>query len=458
MTEGKNSNRSPQWEEEAPAESRFRRVRQGVPPDGRVLPGMPLEMEDPEDEAPSRKGGARPGGWQPERSRGPWWRPAGTLGQTLLGMGVLTVLIGLGTGSFFLHKFLHQDDRFRIAGVSNIEAVGLSEVSRSEMLPVFGEDIGRNIFFVSLSDKRKQLEQIPWVERATVMRLLPDRIRIQVVERKPVAFARQGDQFGLVDASGVLLTMPAAAMAQHHYSFPTLTGIDAHDSAPARKARMGVYLRLMGELDGGKQKISEQISEVDLTDPEDARLTMQDDTTLLHMGEDHFMERFLRYQTHIAEWKQQYPKLSAVDLRYEQQVVLKIDKDEEQAVAGNTGEPKDAKASGDTAKETVQNAKISLPAGKPSSGKVTEAKATKSSVAKPVKAAGKPAEKNSAKPTTKAKPKTAAQKSKERANATSIKVRIQKKKRAEAKQAALKLNRRNSAPTIRPAADTTLGQ
>ncbi len=60
------------------------------------------------------------------------------------------------------------------------------------MLPVFGEDIGRNIFFVPFSERRKQLEQIPWIEHATVMRLLPDQIRISVVERKPVAFLRQG--------------------------------------------------------------------------------------------------------------------------------------------------------------------------------------------------------------------------------------------------------------------------
>ena len=98
------------------------------------------------------------------------------------------------------------------------------------MLPVFGEDIGRNVFFVPLTERRKQLEQIPWIEHATVMRLLPDQIRISVVERKPIAFLRQGSQVGLVDANGVLLTEPPAMMAQHHYSFPVVTGIDGRDS------------------------------------------------------------------------------------------------------------------------------------------------------------------------------------------------------------------------------------
>jgi cell division protein FtsQ len=236
------------------------------------------------------------------------------------------VLGGLATSIWVLNGYLGRDSRFRIAGAGNIESTGLTEVSRTEMLPVFGEDIGRNVFFVPLSERRKQLEEIPWVERATVMRLLPDRIRVSVVERQPVAFVREGQQVGLVDASGVLLTMPAAMMAQHHYSFPVVTGIDPRDPPAGRKARMATYERLLTELDAGGQHLSEQISEIDLTDQEDARVLMpeQGADILAHFGEDHFLERYQRYKEHIAEWHQQYPNLAAVDLRYNQQVVLEM--------------------------------------------------------------------------------------------------------------------------------------
>ena len=227
------------------------------------------------------------------------------MGRVFLGLATTTVLASLGTGGYFLKTCMGHDARFRIGGAENIEVAGLTQVSRADMLPVFGEDIGRNIFFVDLAERRKQLEAIPWVERATVMRLLPDRIRVSIVERKPVAFARQGQQFGLVDANGILLAMTPSLMAQKHYSFPTLSGIDPGDPQSSRKTRMEVYLRLVGELDSTGQKLSEQISEIDLTDPEDARVTMQDDSTLLHFGEDHFLDRYRRYKAHIAEWRQQ---------------------------------------------------------------------------------------------------------------------------------------------------------
>jgi cell division protein FtsQ len=284
---------------------------------------MPFEMDEADKDGPSDRGRSRKNSEAPH-SR--WWRPASTVGRVLLGSGVITVVAIFAVSAFALKNFLERDGRFRIAGTSNLQATGLSEVNRSEMLPVFGEDVGRNIFFVPLAERRKQLEQIPWIEHATVMRLLPDQIRVSVVERRPVAFLRQGQRIGLVDSNGVLLSMPAAAMSQHHYSFPVVTGIDGRDPLTSRRNRMTVYLRLLGELDANGKRLSDQISEIDLTDPEDARVLMPEQGTdiVAHFGEDNFLERYQRYKAHIAEWRQQYPRLAEVDLRYEQQVVLQM--------------------------------------------------------------------------------------------------------------------------------------
>lgn len=288
-----------------------------------MLPGMPLEFADPdgEDTPPGRARFSRF-----DEPRRPWWRPASKAGQMVLACGALLALGVLTTASLALRTYLERDARFRITGTEDIQATGLTEVTRADLLPVFGADIGRNIFFVPLAQRRAQLEQLPWIEHATVMRLMPDQIRVAVVERQPVAFTRNGSEIGLVDAEGVLLPMSAASMARHHYSFPVLTGIDPGDPAEARRTRMAVYLRLMKQLDSSGHHYSQQISEIDLTDPEDARVTMpaQGSDILAHFGEDHFLERYQRYQAHIAEWRAQYPHLAAVDLRYDQQVVLQM--------------------------------------------------------------------------------------------------------------------------------------
>jgi cell division protein FtsQ len=284
---------------------------------------MPISMDDEDDGGPRARSKPRRFGEEPIR---PWWRPATTFGRLLVATGVVAVVSVVAVSAYAIRNFVEHDARFRIGGTSNIQASGLSQVSRAELLPIFGEDIGRNVFFVPLAERRRQLEQIPWIEHATVMRLLPDQIRITVVERKPVAFLRQGSQVGLVDANGVLLVEPPAMMAQHHYSFPVVTGIDSRDAISSRRARMEVYQHLVSELDSNGQHLSDQISEIDLSDPEDARVLMpaQGTDILAHFGSDHFLERFQRYKAHIAEWRQQYPKLAEVDLRYEQQVVLQM--------------------------------------------------------------------------------------------------------------------------------------
>ena len=282
---------------------------------------MPVEMDDADD-GPGR---SRPRRFDEEAAK-PWWRPATRFGRILLGTGAVAVISVFAVSAYALRNFLEHDSRFRITGTTNIQATGLAQVSRAEMLPVFGEDIGRNIFFVPLAERRKQLEQIPWIERATVMRLLPDQIRISVTERKPIAFVRQGSQVALIDNNGVVLTEPPAMMAQHHYSFPVVTGVESQDSLATRRAKMDVYQHLVGELDSGGRHLSDQLSEIDLSDPEDARVLMPEQGTdiLAHFGEDHFLERYQRYKAHIGEWRQQYPKLAEVDLRYDQQVVLQM--------------------------------------------------------------------------------------------------------------------------------------
>ena len=309
------------------AEPRFRRAQSSVPIANRGLPGMPnnmpMDMDDDDDaRGPVRSRPRRFG----EEIKRPWWRPATRFGRILLASAAIGVFSVVTICAYTLTNFLEHDARFRIAGTTNIQAAGLAQVSRADLLPVFGEDIGRNIFFVPLKERRKQLEQIPWIEHATVMRYLPDQIRISVVERKPIAFVRQGGQVELIDANGVLLAEPPAMMSQHHYSFPVVTGIDSRDPITGRRARMEVYQRLVTDLDSSGQHLSDQVSEIDLHDPEDARVLMPEQGTdiLAHFGEDHFLDRFQRYKAHIAEWRQQYPKLAEVDLRYDQQVVLQM--------------------------------------------------------------------------------------------------------------------------------------
>jgi len=250
-----------------------------------------------------------------------------------IALAAIAILALLTTIFIVVRNFFLEDPRFRIDSASSIQVIGNSEIGRTQLLNVFGEDIGHNIFRVPLARRRADLQKLPWVEHATVMRLLPDQLRVAIVERVPVAFVRTGSKIQLVDAGGVLLDMPSSILAARHYSFPVVSGIDASDPENIRAVRMQEYARFIAALnatqDGTKPgpKPSQQLSEVDVTDPEDIRAIMPSAGTdiLVHFGDEDFANRFRIYQQHLKQWRQQYPHLAGVDLRYDRQTVLEMD-------------------------------------------------------------------------------------------------------------------------------------
>ena len=265
-----------------------------------------------------------------------------TVGRVLLGSVAFVGLCVVAGGVFVTRSYLLHDPRFVIPSSDQIETVGNVHLTRAQLLSVFGADVERNIFKVPLAERRADLERLPWVQRATVMRLLPNTLRVQVAERVPVAFVRQGSAIGLVDGSGVLLDMPASDAGDPHYSFPVLTGLSASDPLSMRTARMEIYKRFVKELDGSGEKLTDNLSEVDVSNPEDVKAIMTGPRDIMvHFGDENFLERYRHFREHLPEWKQQYPNLSSADMRYDQQVVLEMAKGTSvpENVASNTQTP-----------------------------------------------------------------------------------------------------------------------
>ena len=252
--------------------------------------------------------------------------PRSVAGRVMLGGAALAVLAAIALTIAGIRQFLLHDPRFLITSSSEIAIEGNQHISRSDVLAVFGSDLERNIFKVPLAERRADLERLPWVSSATVMRLLPNHVRVQLVERTPVAFTRHGTRIGLVDASGVLLDMPPESAGDPHYSFPVLTGLAPGDTPEVRAARMEVYRHFMGDLGTAGAAVTQSLSEVDVTNPEDVKSLVTSDGAdiLVHFGDENFLQRYGAFEKHLPEWRTQYPHLASADMRYERQVVLEM--------------------------------------------------------------------------------------------------------------------------------------
>jgi cell division protein FtsQ len=239
----------------------------------------------------------------------------------------LVLLLALAAGIFLTGRhFFRHDPRFLIASSDDIQIEGNTHISRAQLLSVFGGDVERNVFSVPLAERQADLDDLPWVQHATVMRLMPDQLRIRVTERTPVAYVRHGTHIGLVDASGVLLDVPLDAPGNPQYSFPVVTGLSADDPISTRAARVQIYQRFMSDLKSIGDAAAQSVSEIDISDPEDLKAVVADPKgeILVHFGAEKFAARYRRFEELLPTWRQQYPKLASVDMRYERQVVLEM--------------------------------------------------------------------------------------------------------------------------------------
>ena len=238
------------------------------------------------------------------------------------GAAVAVLLVG-AVAALALYNYGEHSGRFRGDSSDNIEVAGMQNVTKEQIMEVMGADIGRNIFFIPLAQQKTQLEQIPWVESASVMRFVPNRLRVEIHERTPVAFARLGPRVELIDAGGTLMELPR----NHKYSFPVILGMNPGEPLSTRAPRMRAYNELVQDLDSGGARYSQDLSEVDLSDLENIKVRVNDPAgdVLVELGSSDYLRRYKTYVSHVQQWRQQFQKLESVNLRYDNQVIVNPD-------------------------------------------------------------------------------------------------------------------------------------
>ncbi|HZW91350.1 MAG TPA: FtsQ-type POTRA domain-containing protein [Candidatus Eremiobacteraceae bacterium] len=249
--------------------------------------------------------------------------PKKTANRLLWAIAATVALCVAGLGAAALYHYGEHSWRFRVESSDNIEITGMQNVTKAQIMEVLGADIGRNIFFIPLAQQKAQLEQIPWVESASVMRFVPNRLTVQIHERTPIAFARVGPRMSLIDAGGTLMELTP----KHKYSFPVILGMNPGEPLSTRAPRMKAYSEMVRELDSGGARYSQDLSEVDLSDLEDVKVRVNDPAgdVGVHLGSSDYLRRYKIYVTHAQGWRQQFQKLESVDLRYDNQIIVNPD-------------------------------------------------------------------------------------------------------------------------------------
>ena len=238
-------------------------------------------------------------------------------------------------GAYFCGRFLLTSPQMALLHPDQISIDANHFVPPQNIREVFVADRGRSILLIPIAERRRQLETIPWVEQATVRRALPNKIEVEITERAPIAFLRDGGELALVDAHGVILDRPI----EGDFHFPVVTGVNSGTALEDREQRMQLYSRFLQEIGSVRAGAAEQVSEVDLSDGRDLRATLtglQSDTVsggtdagvapvLVHFGDDDFGGKYQTLVDEFGVWRAKAGRIESVDLRYSRQAVVNQD-------------------------------------------------------------------------------------------------------------------------------------
>lgn len=164
-----------------------------------------------------------------------WAKPVLVYGGAVL---IISLLIGYGAWlwqsgwperqSETLTRFFYQKTRDSGFAVRDVLVEGRYQTSSADILASLGVKTGSAIFAFDPTLAHSRLMQLPWIEKAVVERRLPDKIYIQLTERKPVARWQREKKISLIDANGKELpdsNQPDFA------KLPLLVGADANNHA-----------------------------------------------------------------------------------------------------------------------------------------------------------------------------------------------------------------------------------
>jgi cell division protein FtsQ len=225
-------------------------------------------------------------------------------------------------------RFLLYGQPMLLVKPDQIEISGNHIVSREAVLQQFARDRGLSVLRIPLDARRTSLEEISWIESATVQRVLPNRIRVELTERTPIAFVRNGTDLALIDTHGVILDRPRGEDLQ----FPIVTGLSESMPREERGKRMQTYQEFMNDIDLVRSGSSDRVSEVDLANPRDLRAVMtgianpSDPQALtIHFGTGDFTGKYRMVVENFAQWQANNGRVHSIDLQYAKQVVLNPD-------------------------------------------------------------------------------------------------------------------------------------
>jgi cell division septal protein FtsQ len=207
--------------------------------------------------------------------------------------------------------------------VRKIAVHGNVRISAGEVKALLDGLRGASILTADLNTYRRKLLESPWVEDVALRRLLPATVEVYIEERQPIGLSRFGGNLYLVDRHGTLIDEFGPHYAE--FDLPIIDGLlrPPGDGSPiVDEARAELAARVIDAV-APRKHLAQRLSQIDVSDLNDVVVLLDEDPALLHLGTERFLERLEAYVELAPTFRQQFPEIDYVDLRFEERFYLR---------------------------------------------------------------------------------------------------------------------------------------
>jgi cell division protein FtsQ len=251
--------------------------------------------------------------WDPRRLPGEWLSRARR--------SLLAAVCGISLSAslwYGLPAALHVAKAQRYFALTSVEVNGNRRITLGEVLQWAGVNEPASVWDVAPDLVRLRLQSHPWVRRVRVQREFPNRLNIEIAERRPVAIVRL-DELNYVDRSGRILGPLRDGDSR---DFPLISGLEEAQRSgftPVGVHRALRLLRLCRRLN-----CFDAISEVHVSRNGGITVFPLRPAAAVVLGWGGWREKLARSARVFAAWEGQVERLVAVDVSFRDMVVVKL--------------------------------------------------------------------------------------------------------------------------------------
>lgn len=205
--------------------------------------------------------------------------------------------------------------------IKRIDISGVRNVTISDVQARLKVREGENIFFIDARETVKLLVENPWIKDVSIRMLLPDTLKINIIEREPVGFVGRSKVF-VFDEDGIILKNSRKL----EYFMPHMLGVSVKGKR-VPETLLRSYLELV--------KVARSVDlETPLGELDDWFVLHEKGNLLLRVGQYRFslgessysskMLRFLQVHDMLEEkFIQNDREVVNIDLRFDKRVILR---------------------------------------------------------------------------------------------------------------------------------------